>query len=82
MKCDYCGAEDHLISACRAKSGDRSAEVGSGVLAVILLGLFWILGALAGSIAGAFVRGYKKSNGIWDDAVRRVKGRGDETSTV
>ena len=82
MKCDYCGGEDHLMSACREKSGDRSVEVGSGVVAILLLGLFWLLGCIAGSIAGAFRRGYKKSYGIWDAAVGRVRGKVDEAPTV
>jgi hypothetical protein len=80
MKCDYCGDEDHLVSACRAKMGDRGKEIASGCILIFFLGLAFIVGCIMGAISGAFMHGYRHSVDLWAVGMKRLRGKKDEPS--
>lgn len=82
MKCDYCGEEDHLISACRQKSGDRGVELGGGCFLLALLSPFALVGILIGAISGAFMSGFRYTWDLWDTARMKLRGKRDEPPTV
>jgi hypothetical protein len=79
MKCDYCGAEDHLITACGKKSYERVFEKGGGCILLLLLSPFYILGFLSGAVGSAFSDGWRLCHGLWSTALSKVRGN-DESA--
>lgn len=82
MKCDYCGEEDHLVTACGPKTVHRNLELGGGCFVLILLALPYVLGFAAGGLASAFMSGFKLSSNIWDMARGKLRGKKDESTEV
>lgn len=78
MKCDYCQGEDHLVSACGQKKGERRLRVSFGVVFLLILFPFAVIGAVCGAAWGAFMRGFGCSRDMWDLGVRVVRGKQDE----
>lgn len=82
MKCEYCGAEDHLITACGKRSNERTFEAGGGCLIAIVLVPFYIVGWVVGLISSAFIAGFRFSSGAWPEAWKKVRGNKDAESSV
>lgn len=75
MKCDYCNAEDHLITACGARKGYQTLEGGGGCLVAAVLAPFWIAGAIVGAIGGAFTAGFHMFRGSWAYGLGKISSK-------
>lgn len=82
MKCEYCDAEDHLITACPTKKGQRAFDLVLGCLLILILGPFFLLGGVIGLGAGAMIQGYRISFGAWRMMLHRIKGPSDEPTEI
>lgn len=82
MKCEYCGREDHLITACSRKTGCRRFEVILAVVIIITLIPFCIIGILFGVVMSALVAGYKMTNTVWNETIEKLHGKNDEPTAI
>lgn len=74
MKCDYCGNEDHLETACIRKSGARGRDLLFGLFFVAVLVPFLAAGCVIGALWGAFIHGWKIAEPLWGKARRALLG--------
>lgn len=79
MKCDYCSGEDHLVSLCPSKSRERRMELILGILFIIPVVPFYIVGWVSGMAWSALRSGFQSMKDFWKDTATIIKGReGDE----
>lgn len=75
MKCEYCGKDDHLVSVCPRKAGDRRGEVFFGALFFIFLVSFFVVGLIVGAVFSAMKSGFEVSQNLWNDTWNLLRGR-------
>ena len=75
VKCDYCHAEDHLITACTKKSADRSLEAMGGFLIALILIPFYCVGVIFGAVSSAFLAGFRLVEAAWPYAISKIRSK-------